>query len=74
MRNTFAIPDSMAAKAIEFERIFGVRLSKFWDGPLRLDIINFDERIVQSPDGESCAQAIERKWGPDALALVRSLM
>ena len=74
MQNTFAVPDSMAAKAIKFEQIFGVRLSKFWDGPLRLNIIDFDERIVQSPDGESCAQAIDRKWGPDALALVRSLM
>ena len=74
MQNTFTVPESMAAKAIKFEQIFGVRLSKFWDGPLRLNIADFDERIVQSTDGESCAQAIERKWGPDALALILSLM
>jgi hypothetical protein len=74
MQNTFAVPESLAAKAVRFEQTFGVKLAKFWDGPLRLNIIEFDERIVQSPDGESCAQAIERRWGPDALALVRSLL
>ena len=74
MQNTFTVPESMAAKAMKFEQTFGVRLSKFWDGPLRLNIIDFDARIAQSTDDESCAQAIERKWGPDALALIRSLM
>ena len=74
MQNVLSIPDSLAAKAIAFEQTFGVKLSKFWDGPLRLNIIDFDERIVQSADSESCAQAIERRWGAQAVDLVRSLM
>ena len=74
MQHTLAVPESLSAKAVKFQEVFGVRLSLFWDGPLRLNIVDFDERIVQSADGESCAQAIERKWGKDAVTLVRSLM
>jgi hypothetical protein len=64
----------LASQAVQFEEIFGVRLAPFWLGPLRLDVVKFDEEVVHPRAGESTAEAIERRWGKDAVDLVRVLL
>jgi hypothetical protein len=64
----------LASQAEQFREIFGIRLAQFWLGPLRLDIVKFDEEVVHPRAGESTAQAVERRWGKDALDLVRVLL
>ena len=64
----------LASQAEQFGEIFGVRLAPFWLGPLRLDVVKFDEEVVHPRAGESTAQAIERRWGKDAVDLVRVLL
>ena len=64
----------LASQAMQFEEIFGVRLAKYWLGPLRLDIVKFDEEVVKPRETESTEQAIERRWGKDGVDLVRVLL
>ena len=64
----------LASQAEQFREIFGVRLAKYWDGPLRLDVVRFDEEVVKPRESESTEQAIERRWGKDAVDLVRVLI
>lgn len=64
----------LASQAEQFREIFGVRLAPFWLGPLRLDVVKFDQDVVHPRAGESTAQAVERRWGKDALDLVRILL
>ncbi len=64
----------LAHQAEQFKSIFGVKLAPYWLGPLRLDIVKFDEEIVKPHVSESTAQAIERKWGKDAAELIRQLL
>ena len=64
----------LASQAEQFREIFGVRLAPYWLGSLRLDVVKFDEEVVHPRAGESTAQAIERRWGKDAVDLVRVLL
>jgi hypothetical protein len=64
----------LASQAKQFREIFGVRLAQFWLGPLRLDVVKFDEEVVKPRVNESTAQAIERRWGTDAVDLIRALL
>jgi hypothetical protein len=64
----------MSSLAMQFHEIFGVKLAKYWLGPLRLDIVKFDEDVVKPRDGESTVQAIERRWGKDGVDLVKTLL
>ena len=64
----------LASQAEQFRELFGVRLAPYWLGPLRLDVVKFDEEVVKPRESESTAQAIERRWGKDALDLVRVLL
>ena len=59
---------------MQFQEIFNVRLAKYWLGPLRLDIVKFDEEIVKPRENESTAQAIERRWGKNAVDIIRTLL
>jgi hypothetical protein len=64
----------LASQAEQFREIFGVRLAPYWLGPLRLDIVKFDEEVVKPRENESTGQAIERRWGKDGVDLVRVLL
>jgi hypothetical protein len=64
----------LASQAEQFREIFGVRLAPYWLGPLRLDVVKFDEEVVKPRESESTADAIERRWGKDALDLIRVLL
>jgi len=64
----------LASQAEHFRELFGVRLAPYWLGPLRLDVVKFDQDVVHPRAGESTAQAVERRWGKDALDLVRILL
>jgi hypothetical protein len=71
MRTTIT---SCSSLAMQFQEIFNVRLAKYWLGPLRLDIVKFDEEIVKPRENESTAQAIERRWGKNAVDIIRTLL
>jgi len=64
----------LASQAEQFRELFGVRLAPYWLGPLRLDVVKFDEEVVKPHLDESTAQAIERRWGKGAVDLVRVLL
>lgn len=67
-------PVVSSAMAVRFQEIFEARLAKYWLGPLRLDIVRFDDEIVKSNENESVAQAIGRRWGYEAVELVKTLL
>lgn len=58
----------------EFYRIFKVPLSSFWDLVTGLRIVQLDNQVIRSRDNESCAEAVERQWGPDATRLIQALL
>lgn len=62
------------ATEIRFEEIFGVRFRDYWDGITGFDVIRFDDNVVKSKHNESCGQALERKWGPEAATLIFNLL
>ena len=64
----------LASLAEQFNEMFGVRLAPYWLGPLRLDVVKFDEEIVKPRENESTVQAIERRWGKNAVELIRALL
>jgi len=59
--------------AVQFENVFGVRLSRYWLGPLRLDIVKFDEEVVHS-GRRSVKDAVLVKYGQGAVDLVKALL
>ena len=59
--------------AVQFENVFGVRLSRYWLGPLRLDIAKFDEEVVHS-GRRSVKDAVLVKYGQGAVDLVKALL
>ena len=64
----------LASLAVQFDEMFDVRLAPYWLGLLRLDVVKFDEEIVKPRENESTVQAIERRWGKDAVELIRALL
>ena len=60
--------------AREFERVFGCKLKPYFNNITGFDVVKFDEEFVQAPDGRSTAEVVEKKWGPDAVKLIRSLI
>ena len=57
-----------------FLRMFGVRLSEFFPNVIGgFDVVKFDEWIAPK-ENESTYQAIERKFGEDAVALIKKLV
>jgi hypothetical protein len=57
-----------------FQRIFGIPIGQYHNILTGFDIIRFDKEIIQSPDGVSCAEAIEQKYGKEALDLISKLI
>jgi hypothetical protein len=59
--------------AHEFQRIFGVSLTSYLNKITGFDIIKFDE-FVRPKKNESTADALRRRWGQEAVNLVRALI
>jgi len=66
--------ESVKAHHVEFKRIFGTSLHQWVDPLFGFDVIAFDEKFIQPPDGESTAQTIERVYGIEARVLVETLI
>lgn len=62
------------AQSAKFHEIFGISLSKYWSPLLGFDVVGFDEQVVKSSIGESCAHRIRCNYGDSALNLVRELL
>ncbi len=58
----------------EFFRYFGRRLHWYHSLLFGFDSIAFDDQIIKSGENESCAEVVERDYGPDALALIKRLL
>lgn len=58
--------------AQEFRNTFGRFLSEFWDKLFGFDIIKFD-RFIRPPDGTSCKEAVETKYGKRAVEIILEL-
>lgn len=57
-----------------FQQIFKVPLSKFWDQITGFDIVKFDEEVIKPPEGVSTKQLIEEKYGNGAVELCNKLI
>jgi len=57
-----------------FKQTFGVSLQNYWDKLTRLDVIKFDEEVVQPADNVSTKEAVEAKYGKEAMAMVITLL
>ena len=57
-----------------FERMFGCKLKPFFDSITGFDVIKFDEEFVKPVAGEACSEAVERRWGKEAMGILRLLL
>jgi hypothetical protein len=57
-----------------FQSVFKVRLWDFFDMIYGFDIVKFDEIIIKSPDGESCADVVHRDYGDRGVDLINLLI
>jgi len=60
--------------AVKFEETFGVPVTDYIDVLGGFDIIDFNEEFVKPPDDVSLAQAVEEKYGVEAVELIRELI
>jgi hypothetical protein len=58
----------------EFKRIFGESLMNYFSFFFGFDVIKFDEKFIKPNEGESTNQAVERKFGRNAVELCLKLM
>ena len=59
---------------LEFRRVFGVPVNPYWDLVTGFDVVKFDDEFIKAPDGVSTAQAVEAKYGADAVKLIYALI
>ena len=57
----------------EFKSIFGRSMRPFMDFATGFDVVMFDE-FVKPTSGQSCAEAVEQKFGVEGLVLIRKLL
>ena len=57
----------------KFFRIFGIRLSKFWNNLTGFDVIEFDDWLKPNED-ESTAEALLRLYGEEGRNIVQDLL
>ena len=60
--------------ADEFYARFGIRLHKFMSPLFGFDVVKFDELFLKTPDGESCKEYCDKKYGADAVILLCKLL
>ncbi len=58
----------------QFKQVFGVALHPYMNLITGFDIVKFDDEVVKPPDGTSSKQAIEQRWGQEAVELIKELM
>ena len=64
----------LAYQATQFEKIFGVRLGKFWLGPtLRLNVTLLDQEVIKSGDAPM-ADVVAQRYGNEAVELISALL
>lgn len=71
----FVIQNSLRRKqyASTFRRLFGCSLSSFWSNVTGLDLVAFDDQVIQS--GHGCMEDVVRaRYGEDAVQCIRSLL
>lgn len=56
-----------------FQRKFGVSVLKFWQPLFGFDVIKFD-KFVGTPDGVSCHDHVEKKFGAGSAAIIKALL
>lgn len=59
----------------EFKTVFGVSLHRYFNNLTGFDVVKFDEEFVKpKANKESMRDALKRRWGDDAVALVMNLI
>ena len=58
----------------KFQEIFKVRLNKYLHPLFGFDIVQFDEEVVQSPDGKSVKETLVERYGREASNLIEYLV
>jgi hypothetical protein len=56
-----------------FKRVFGVSVFKFWEPICGFDLVAFD-LWTGTPDGVSCNDHVEHKFGQGAAAIIKALI
>jgi hypothetical protein len=64
---------ALARDAVAFERIFHVKLAKYWQGALGFNITGFDADVIKSGNMQMRA-AVRQTYGQDAVALIQRLL
>ena len=57
-----------------FFRIFGIRLSRFFNLITGFDIVKFDDEVLHSQDGESSKDVVQREYGNEGVKIIMSLI
>ncbi len=63
----------MVSCQAQFLKTFRVPLRKYWDLRTGFDVIRFDEEFIRPADDQTTNDAIEKKFGPEAVALIARL-
>jgi hypothetical protein len=58
----------------KFADIFGVPLADYFDNMTGFDIVKFDQEFIQPEDGYSTQDAVQDKYGDEAVQLVYDLL
>lgn len=56
-----------------FQRVFGTRLSLYWDNITGFDVIKFDDGWIKSGDG-SMHDAVLEKYGEEGVQIIKGLI
>ena len=57
-----------------FQRIFSVKLDRFWNNLTGFDVVKLDEEIVKPDDGTSTRAKVREQWGEEGEALCVQLL
>jgi hypothetical protein len=68
MRNPIHSPEGK-----NFHKVFGISVLKFWHPFFGFDVIEFD-KWVGTPDGMSCNDHVEKKYGKGASDIIGALL
>jgi hypothetical protein len=72
--NEYVRQSYSSRQARDFERIFKVKLSDYWLGPMfGFDVTEFDDDVVKSGN-QSPRAAIQQTYGSEAVKLVEELL
>ncbi len=58
----------------EFQLMFGISLSGFWNVLTGFDVIKFDEKFLKTPDGISTVEFVKRNYGDYGVKIIEGLI